>query len=143
MNNLKLLAGKINSVVHELSINTMIKKKILVVDDSEQMRGLIRSILEQDSHFEIEEAINGREAFNLIKAESFDLLITDLFMPEMNGRELITKLRGENYKIPIVVISGLLNELLKKQLTKNGALCVIDKPFELDQLLNAVRDSLK
>jgi DNA-binding response OmpR family regulator len=143
MNNLKLLPGKNNSVVHELSINTMIKKKILVVDDSEKMRGLIRSILEQDSRFEVEEAANGREALNLIQVESFDLIITDLFMPEMNGRELITKLREESYKIPIIVISGLLNELLKKQLTENGALCAIDKPFEPDQLLNTVRDSLK
>ena len=143
MNNLKLLASKINSVVHELSINTMIKKKILVVDDSEKMRSLIRAILEQDSRFEIEEAANGREALNLIQTESFHLLITDLFMPEMNGRELITKLREENYKIPIIVISGLLNELLKKQLTANGALCVIDKPFEPDHLLNTVRDTVK
>ena len=143
MNNLKLLAGKINSVVHELSINTMIKKKILVADDSERMRSLIRAILEQDSRFEIEEAAHGREALNLIQAESFDLLITDLFMPEMNGRELITKLREENCKIPIIVISGLLNELLKKQLAANEPLCVIDKPFEPDHLLNTVRDTVK
>jgi two-component system chemotaxis response regulator CheY len=143
MNNLKLLADKINSVVNQLSINTMIKKKILVVDDSEKMRGLIRSILERDSRFEIEEAVNGREAFNLIKTESFDLLITDLFMPEMNERELITKLREENFKIPIIVISGLLYEVLKKQLTENGALCAIDKPFEADHLLKTVRDMVK
>lgn len=79
--------------------------KILVIDDDEMIRYVITLMLESDG-FEVNEAGNGKEAMDYIKKQSFDLVITDIEMPEMNGFEIINKLHKDFPNVKIVVISG-------------------------------------
>ena len=80
-------------------------KNILVVDDNLMMRRLIRNVF-RDDRLDITEARNGLEGLQLVKENSFDLVITDIVMPEMEGLEFIIRLRKIEPKIKIIAISG-------------------------------------
>ncbi len=80
-------------------------KKILVVDDNLMMRRLIRNVFRNDM-LDITEARNGLEGLQLVRENTFDLVITDIVMPEMEGLEFITRLRKIKPKIKIIAISG-------------------------------------
>lgn len=79
--------------------------RILVVDDNLEMRELIERILRRDGH-DVVHAINGRDALSALSTGAFDLVLTDLFMPEMDGIELIRELAVRSPGTPVVVLSG-------------------------------------
>jgi CheY-like chemotaxis protein len=79
---------------------------ILVVDDEEFIRTLIKEVLDPQGHTVIT-ASSGKEAFQLCHERSFDLLITDLEMPDMDGIELISSLLAVQKELPILAISGV------------------------------------
>ena len=103
--------------------NSFLKnKKILIVDDSLTIRTLEKNIL-MTANFYVETAKNPIEALKLMKYVQFDLIITDIEMPEINGIEFLSKLKSnETYaKIPVVVMSSLLDEKTKKECVSLGA----------------------
>lgn len=103
--------------------NSLLKnKKILIVDDSLTIRTLEKNIL-STANFNVETAKNPIEALKLMKHISFDLIITDIEMPEMNGIEFLSNLKSNEIyaKIPVVVMSSLLDEKIKKDCTSLGA----------------------
>lgn len=108
--------------------------KILVVDDESNMRFLLRMVFETEG-FEVAEAHHGAAALERMKEEQPDLIVTDLMMPVMNGRDLVGRLREdpETSKIPVVVISSSRNVEVA------GADAAVRKPFDLDALLDTVR----
>lgn len=91
-------------------------KRILVVDDSSTVREMVTFVL-KDTKFELVEAEDGLEAFEIAKKKQFDLVITDLNMPNMNGLELTEALRNlKGFRdIPILMLSTEADPLLKKQ----------------------------
>jgi CheY-like chemotaxis protein len=109
--------------------------KILVVDDESNMRFLLRMVLEAEG-YEVTEASHGATALELVREERPDLVVTDLMMPVMNGRELIERLRSddETAEIPILVISSNPNADVP-----GGADAALRKPFDHDALLEAAR----
>lgn len=109
-------------------------RTILVVDDESNMRFLLRMILES-AGYEVVEAPHGAAAFEQAKASPPDLVVTDLMMPVMTGRELIERLRADSVTadIPIVVLSA------SPKTTLDAVDAVLGKPFEPDQLLEAAR----
>lgn len=119
-------------------------KRILVIDDDEQLRALLSQILER-AGFEITEASNGAEGLKSFRATPADLVITDLIMPGKEGVETIIELRREFPQIPLIAISGggrkgpndYLN--IAKQLGARQTVC---KPFSRDEILLAVREVL-
>jgi CheY-like chemotaxis protein len=113
---------------------------ILVVDDEEFIRTLIKEVLDRQGHTVIT-ASSGREAFQLCHERSFDLLITDLAMPDMDGLELIRSLRKVHKDVPILAISAFNGRFLKVATTL-GAVGTLDKPFTLIELLTVVNKSL-
>jgi CheY-like chemotaxis protein len=108
--------------------------KILVVDDESNMRFLLRMVFETEG-FEVVEAHHGAAALERVKEEQPDLIVTDLMMPVMNGRDLVQRLRDdpETSGIPIVVISSSRN------IETTGADAALRKPFDLDVLLDTAR----
>ncbi len=80
-------------------------KRILVVDDEEPQRACVRMMLELDGH-QVTEAANGAEALNLLALGQFDLVITDLEMPVMNGNELVANLKLLAPSLPILMITA-------------------------------------
>ncbi|PKF49095.1 response regulator [Enterovibrio nigricans] len=105
--------------------------KILVVDDMTSMRHVMLNLLRSIGYPELEEATNGWQAFQMLKKNHYDLLITDLNMPKMDGKELLKEVRSDKKigHLPILVVSceqdkGKIQELIKHRV--NG---FVVKPF--------------
>jgi len=116
---------------------------ILAVDDSSSMRQMVTFTLKGAGH-QVTEAADGQEALNKAKSQQFDLIITDVNMPVMDGITFIKNLRGEvNYKFtPMLMLTTESAADKKSQGKAAGATGWIVKPFNPDQLLNTVKKVL-
>jgi len=116
---------------------------ILAVDDSSSMRQMVAFTLKGAGH-QVVEAADGQEALNRAKSQKFDLVITDVNMPVMDGITFIRQLRGEpSYKFTPMLMLTTESSMDKKTEGKAaGATGWIVKPFNPDQLLNTVKKVL-
>jgi len=116
---------------------------ILAVDDSASMRQMVSFTL-KGAGFQVTEAVDGQDALNKAKSQQFDLVITDVNMPIMDGITFIKNLRGEaNYKfIPMLMLTTESAADKKSEGKAAGATGWIVKPFNPDQLLNTVKKVL-
>ena len=115
-------------------------KKILVVDDSASLRKLLRTILMFDG-YEVVEAKDGKQALSILLAEEFDLLLTDLNMPEMSGLRYIAEIRQipDHRSTPILVMSGESIGMRRRECISAGATEYIQKPFKGKFVLGFLR----
>jgi len=116
---------------------------ILVIDDQESIRTLLRVALEEDGH-EVLEASNGLLGLERYRERAADLIIIDILMPEMNGLELMVELTRSFLNVKVIAMSGVL-ERRKEGLRAAkllGARQTFQKPFEIRALLDAVRYEL-
>ncbi len=108
-------------------------KKIIIADDSVTARMIIKRCLEIAGFFDVQviEANDGQEALSLAKEKRADLLITDLNMPNMDGRTLLKHVKASSRlnPMPVLVISSAINETVEKELVELGALAVVNKPI--------------
>jgi CheY-like chemotaxis protein len=113
--------------------------RIIVVDDDAGMRGATRRALRASGHA-VAAYANGRGAIEHLEKEAVDLLITDIFMPEMEGLETIAKARQLRPDMPILAISGVSFEGSDylQIAEKFGALATLRKPFRPAELLDVV-----
>lgn len=113
--------------------------KILAVDDSASMRQMVSFTLKSAGH-DVQEAEDGVDALNKAKAGSFDLVISDINMPNMDGISLIRELRGlPNFKFtPILMLTTESSSDKKSEGKAAGATGWIVKPFNPDQLLATI-----
>ncbi|AXQ14070.1 MULTISPECIES: response regulator [Shewanella] len=118
-------------------------KTILAVDDSASMRQMVSFTL-KTAGFDVTEANNGEEALKVAQGREFDLVISDVNMPIMDGIELIRNLRElPNYKfVPMLMLTTESTTDKKQQGRAAGATGWIVKPFNPDQLLATVRKVL-
>src|SRR2546427_142885 len=114
---------------------------ILVVDDEENIRHTLRGVL-ADEGFEVLEAPDGRRALELLKHVAPRLAIVDVWMPEMDGIELVGRMRNQAPGAPIIVISGHGTIETAVRVIRLGAFDFLEKPFPLDALLNVVGRAL-
>ncbi len=119
-------------------------KKILVVDDSAIMRSLVVSALEELNCVETVEAANGYEALKALPQHTFDMVITDINMPEINGLEIVHFIKNNELykKIPTIIISTDHGEEEVKKGLSLGANRYFIKPFEMERLQSTVREFL-
>jgi CheY-like chemotaxis protein len=120
-------------------------KKILIIDDDDQIRGMIRQMLMREG-YEVVEASNGKQGAQIFREKPADLVITDLIMPQKDGIEIIMELRRDYPALKIIAISGGgrgAPELYLKEARLLGAHLVLRKPFERQELLEAVRKLLE
>lgn len=114
--------------------------RILVIDDEELSLFTMREILEDAGHT-VETAGDGMAGLALQRSQAFDLVITDMIMPQMEGAELIAEIRATNSSIPILAISGSgrsrSTDFLESA-KQRGANAVLTKPFSEDDLLNVL-----
>jgi UDP-3-O-acyl N-acetylglucosamine deacetylase len=115
---------------------------ILVVDDEPGIRQSVRGVL-ADEGYRVLEAEDGRGALRLIESERPRLVILDIWMPEMDGIELLRRIRDSDPVTPVIVISGHGNIETAVTATKLGAFDFIEKPFSLDGLLHVVDRALE
>jgi len=114
---------------------------ILVVDDEAKIRSTLRGVL-ADEGFDVLEAENGRIALELLTERSPQLAIVDIWMPEIDGIELVRRMRATAPTLPIIVISGHGTIETAVRVIRLGAFDFLEKPFELDALLKVVGRAL-
>lgn len=114
---------------------------ILVIDDERSIRNSIKEILEYENH-NVTLAENGREGLEATEKETFDIIFSDIKMPEMDGMELLSALTEKKIDTPIVMISGHGNIETAVESIKKGAFDFIEKPIDLNRLLVTVRNAL-
>ena len=118
--------------------------KILIIEDEEPIRRvLIRILSDEDSSFEIQEASDGKKGIDLIKKESFDLVLCDIKMPKVDGIELLQRTRKTNTSLPFIMLTGHGNIETAVESMKLGAYDFISKPPDLNRLINSVRNALE
>jgi two-component system, chemotaxis family, chemotaxis protein CheY len=119
-------------------------KTILIVEDSATTRSLIRAVIDELGDFETVEASSGFEALKALPAQHYDLIITDINMPDINGLELISFVRNNpRYDhLPVLIISTEKSEEDKKRGIALGAAAYITKPFKSVELQQVIKTTL-
>ena len=118
--------------------------KILIIEDEEPIRRvLVRILKDEDSSFEIHEASDGKKGLDLIKNDSYDLVLCDIKMPKVDGIELLQRTRKTNSTIPFIMLTGHGNIETAVESMKLGAYDFISKPPDLNRLINSVRNALE
>lgn len=116
--------------------------KILIVDDEVPIRRTLRDILEFEG-YEIEEAADGLECIAKVQKEKFDVIITDIKMPKMDGIEALERLQILSPETPVIMVSGHGTIDTAVEAVKKGAFDFISKPPDLNRMLITVRNALE
>jgi two-component system chemotaxis response regulator CheY len=115
--------------------------KILIADDSRVMRQIIIRTLRQAGHggHDVIEAEDGRQALALVQTEAPDLILSDWNMPEMNGIDCLTTLRGWGSTVPFGFVTSEGSDEMRRRAAAAGASFLIAKPFTPEALDEALR----
>jgi len=117
------------------------RQRILLVDDSNAVRQLLKVLLSMQMSLDIQEASDGLEAARKLKEMDFDLVITDIRMPQMDGLSLIEMVRNEiSRDLPIIVVTTLGREADRDEALRLGANSYVTKPVQAPDLIRAMTD---
>ena len=114
--------------------------KVLIIDDEKAIRNTLKEILEFEGH-EISLAADGVEGLSMATAESFDVIFSDIKMPNMDGMELLDKLSESNVESSVIMISGHGSIDSAVECIKKGAFDFIQKPLDLNRILITLRNA--
>ena len=117
--------------------------KILVIDDSKVIRMRVKDML-PEGNFEVIEAKDGLEGFNLIRTENPNLIMLDFLLPKMSGWEVYQEIQKQQKfrSIPLVLMSGRKEEVTDKLTEPFEYFSFVEKPFDREQLVEAIRDAM-
>jgi len=124
------------------SINKIRKASILIVEDEEGVRELLRDLLMCEGH-RVEAVGSGAEAVDMFKQKKFDIVFTDLGMPGMSGWKVAEEIKKINSGTPVILVTGWEIMHRKEEIDKNGVDMVINKPFRMEQILQAVEKGME
>jgi diguanylate cyclase (GGDEF)-like protein len=113
------------------------ESRILVVDDEENIRNLLTDVLRDDGH-QVETAANGQEALDLFQVKPFPLTLTDIFMEQMNGLELLDKIKVIDPEVLVIIMTSQATLETSLVAHRSGAYDYLLKPFENLDLISAV-----
>jgi DNA-binding NtrC family response regulator len=111
--------------------------RVLVVDDEQNLLMTLAANLELEG-FEVHAAASGQQALALFEEHAFDLVLSDIRMPGMNGVDLFRKLRQSKPGVPVVLMTAFALEGLVQEAIGEGAFTVLPKPFEIDHVVAAL-----
>jgi DNA-binding response OmpR family regulator len=118
-------------------------KRILIVDDEEDIVNLVRMILE-DAGYQVSATTDGRDVFKRVRAESYDLVLLDIMMPFLSGWEVLQEIRSnsETKDLPVALLTARASPRDDNQPHPTDYCDYITKPFEPEDLLRRVRQIL-
>ncbi len=116
------------------------RTRILIADDEEGIRESLNLILAEE--YDLIFAKDGEETLARLNSEPFELVLLDIKMPKLDGLEVLRRLKSTNPIPPVLVLTAYQSVELAKEAVKLGALDYLPKPFEREQILNAVRGVL-
>ena len=118
-------------------------ERILVIDDELDMLTLLRMIIEDNTDYEVETTNNPSEALRMLTEKPYDLVITDLKMPGLDGIELFDELKDINPEIPVIILTAYGSLETAEEATKKGVADFITKPFRKDAILLTIKRVLE
>lgn len=116
------------------------RRKAVVVDDDEELVELIKDALESDGRFEVRVANNGFDAGMIVKEYRPDVIVLDVMLPDINGREVCQRIRSDSTldDVKIICISGMVESDKVDELKRSGANDFLQKPFEVEALIESI-----
>jgi len=121
----------------------MNKRRVLIVDDDTELRRSLADQLTPYREFDIAEAGTGAEAVEKAKQDHTDLVLLDIGLPDMDGREAVRMLRAEGFKAPIIMLTGHVSDSDQILGLESGANDYVTKPFRFSVLLARIRAALR
>jgi signal transduction histidine kinase/CheY-like chemotaxis protein len=115
--------------------------KILVIDDEVEIAEVVKDALSAEGH-QVETACTGTEGLKLAGSRHFDLVFTDLGMPDMTGWEVAARIKAGDPKLPVVLVTGWGASLDQDEVKRRGISAVVHKPFEIDELIQTAASVL-
>lgn len=114
-------------------------KKVLIVDDTKNIRMILTKCLELEG-YEVMTANDGKQAFEMMMARSFDLVFLDIKLPEIRGTEVLRRIRQNGIKTPVVIITAYATVKNAVECTNMGAVAYVQKPFSADKIKCVLKD---
>lgn len=118
------------------------KGRLLLVDDNEAYLDSTRDVME-DEGYEVVTASGGKEAIQLVASQDFDVVVMDIKMPGMNGVESFIEMKKHKPGVRVIMCTAYIVENLIRQALEQGALAVLNKPFEMDLLLKTIENVME
>jgi DNA-binding NtrC family response regulator len=116
-------------------------ERLLIVDDDEEMRDLLRKVLEKEG-YRVSVAADGRQALAVLAQGAFDLVVTDMLMPQDGGLELLEALHRIHPALPVIIVTAFGDWHSYTRALELGAAAFISKPSRMSELLAAVHNAL-
>ena len=118
-------------------------KKVLIVDDEETLTwSMARSLSKDRDKYEVVVANDGREALGLIRKSKFDLVITDIRMPDINGLDLLLRIKKEYPQTKVIIMTAYGSSDIRREANRRGSLYYVEKPFEISEIRKIIIDLL-
>ncbi len=118
-------------------------ERILIIDDEVDMLMLLRMIIEDNTDYEVETTNSPSEGIKLLRNEQFDLVVTDLKMPGMDGMELFDEFKEIKPDVPVIIITAYGSVETAEEALKKGVAEFITKPFRKDSILFTIKRILE
>jgi len=116
-------------------------KKILIVDDEETLTwSMAKSLSKDKDKYEVMIANNGREALNVLERERIDLVISDIRMPDINGLDLLVRIKKEFPQTKVIIMTAYGSSDVQKEANRRGSLYYVEKPFEISDIRKIILD---
>src|SRR5574341_2198803 len=119
------------------------KFHILIVDDEESITYLLKTEFEELREFDVDTALNGAEAINLIQAKPYDLVLLDVKMPRVGGMEVLKYVKEHSPSTQAIMLTNVVDVKIAIETIKLGAYDFVSKPYDVDQLFATVRRALE
>ncbi len=113
--------------------------KIALVDDSVILRSAIKNVLESSGYEVVFEAGGSQELFEKLEKAVPSLILLDVFFPTENGLDMLARLKKQHPQVKVLMVTGLKQETIAEEAKRLGADGILYKPFDTDDLLNAVK----
>ncbi len=120
----------------------MSPRRVLVIDDEPLVRGLVRRLLEGEHHT-VCEASGGEAGLQLLAEQAFDVVVLDMNMPDLDGAQVIRRMRAAGSKVPVILCSGDLDPATVKALAGAGVAALLQKPYAIEALLAAIERAVR
>ncbi len=116
----------------------IIREKILIADDEYLIRWSLSQALSEQG-YEVFSVENGKKALEFLKTETFDFIITDLFMPEMDGWKVLETVQKNWPQLRVIIMTSHGKEEIKDKAKEKGAWAYVEKPFLIDAISNLLK----
>jgi YesN/AraC family two-component response regulator len=120
------------------------KKKVLLVDDEPFLLEALAEYLMEFDHeiYTVLTANNGREALEFLPRKDIGLIVSDIYMPEISGIQLLIRIKEKYPETGVILMSAYCSEQIRKEVDQNGCLHFIEKPFEFAQIRKLILENI-